>query len=125
MPFQPGKSGNTKGRIAPPLTAPVREAKRLMKELSLDAVQELRKLITSPDERIAVAACKTVIDKTIPKPDPENPWQLPVAIRELPPSEQLRWMQEQHTALGRMIEAFGGQVSAGALVVAEDVVSDG
>jgi hypothetical protein len=62
-PFQKGVSGNPGGRkpIAP-------EVKDALRELNPRAIERLRELLESGDERVAMAALKEVLDRNLGKP---------------------------------------------------------
>ena len=76
MPFEKGKSGNPGGR--PKEVAEVRE---LAKKHGPAAIERLVKLMTSENERTAVAACEAILNRGYGRPaqsvtvagDPDNP----------------------------------------------------
>lgn len=57
-PFEPGKSGNPKGRT--PLS---HDIKTLAKKKTKEAFEKIVELMESKDERVALAACKEVLDR--------------------------------------------------------------
>ncbi len=63
MPFEKGKSGNPGGR--PKEVAEVRE---LAKKHGPAAIKRLAKLMTSENERTAVAACEAVLNRGYGRP---------------------------------------------------------
>jgi hypothetical protein len=56
--FKPGQSGNPGGR-----TPQFAECQRLARELSPRAIQRLGELMESEDERVAVVACNSLLDR--------------------------------------------------------------
>ncbi len=60
--FAPGVSGNPGGR--PKVTA---EAKDALRAALPRAIQRLRELMDSDDERVALSACQAVIDRNLGK----------------------------------------------------------
>lgn len=65
--FQPGQSGNPKGRAKVP-----NEVKRLAREASPRAMSRLVELIESDDERVAMMAAKEVLDRAYGKVKAED-----------------------------------------------------
>jgi hypothetical protein len=63
MPFQKGQSGNPGGRK--PIPPEVKEA---LKAMEPRAVERLRELLESDDDKIAMAAVKEVLDRNLGKP---------------------------------------------------------
>lgn len=63
MPFQPGQSGNPGGR---PKEAA--EVKALARSHSKAAIEKLVALMGSADERTAIAACNSILDRGLGKP---------------------------------------------------------
>lgn len=63
MAFEPGKSGNPGGR-----PKENNEVKRLARTHAVDALNRLVELMASEDERIAVSASNSVLDRAFGKP---------------------------------------------------------
>ncbi len=61
-PFEPGQSGNPKGR---PATPP--EVKEALTALTLPAVKALSDILAGKDQRLRLIAAQTVLDRTLGK----------------------------------------------------------
>lgn len=79
--FEKGKSGNPGGR--PKMDTVVREALDLARNAAPRAIGRVVELVDSKDERVALAAANTIIDRVYGKPtqplgnDPDNPLTTP------------------------------------------------
>lgn len=72
----------------------MREAIRQLQDMSPAATQRLLDLIHHKDGKVCVAACKLILEKTIPKAVAENPMSLPEDILRRTQSEQLAYLTE-------------------------------
>ena len=63
MAFEKGKSGNPGGR-----PKEVAEVRRLAKEHGLAAIERLAELMSSDNERTAVAACEAILNRGYGRP---------------------------------------------------------
>ncbi len=85
--WKPGQSGNPTG-----LSGAYGEAISLARLAAPDAVRRLVELMHSDDERVAVVACNSVLDRALGKPREQSP-ENETVFREMTEEQRLEWAE--------------------------------
>lgn len=82
MPFEPGQSGNPRGRAS--VSSEERKVQLLAREHTVRALNKLASLIDAENEKVAVSACTAILDRGWGKPTQSvqlsDPDGLPIGI---------------------------------------------
>jgi hypothetical protein len=100
--WKPGRSGNPTGN-----SGLYGETVRLARQPAPDAIRRLIELMRSEDERVAAAACNSILDRALGKPRPveEERKDMESRLAAMTRAQRLRYMRELLNSLNDFLPA--------------------